>query len=110
MKCQTLILEDGEYKPCDWRLASHLKFLPPGPIGSRVLPVYLAGAKPYTQPSWEWNGSTDAPTLRPSVLSRTYVGDRVKHFCHSWVTGGRVEFLPDSNHSLSCQTHDLLDL
>jgi len=36
--------------------------------------------KPNGQPSWEWNGSRSAPTLRPSV-------NHVGHW-HGWLTDG----------------------
>lgn len=107
MKCQPMILEDGVYVNCNYRIATHVKVLPPGPIGSRVLPIAGCGN---SGGGWQWNGSTEQPTLRPSVLTRTYVGEKVKHLCHSYITGGRVEFLMDSNHSLAGQTFDLLEV
>lgn len=38
-----------------------------------------AGIKPLQSPSWAWNGSTDAPTLAPSVY-------RIGHW-HGWLGG-----------------------
>lgn len=38
------------------------------------------GFKPADPPSWEWNGSTEAPTLSPSV-------HRVGHW-HGWLRNG----------------------
>lgn len=39
------------------------------PCGCGVLGTLLVGKgfKPEQQPSWKWNGDTDAPTLEPSV-------------------------------------------
>ena len=52
--------------------------------------------------AWEWNGSLEAPTLRPSVLTR---GGPVEGFvCHSFITDGKIEFLSDSTHALSGHT------
>jgi hypothetical protein len=39
-----------------------------------------ANSKPQESPSWEWNGSTDKPTLHPSV-------NHVNHW-HGWLTDG----------------------
>lgn len=78
---------------------------------------------------WAWNGSTEAPTLTPSVLIRTghYVTGHhggtcwctynAEHpnnpapftcsICHSFVRDGKIEFLTDCTHSLAGQTVDL---
>lgn len=65
---------------------------------------------------WTWNGSTDAPTLSPSVLvTFQAVPDapdefpewRTERRCHSFVRDGRIEFLSDSTHALAGQTVDL---
>ena len=52
-------------------------------------------------PSWEWNGDMDYPTFRPSVLVRW---GKPASICHSFVTNGMIEFLPDSTHALAGQT------
>lgn len=79
---------------------------------------------------WGWNGSAEAPTFTPSVLVRgghympghegscwcTYNAAhpaapapfRCK-VCHSFVTGGRIQFLGDCTHALAGQTVDLPD-
>lgn len=59
--------------------------------------------------AWNWNGSTEAPTLTPSVLSN---GPGPHHTdaspsCHSFVTDGRIQFLMDCSHALAGQTVDL---
>lgn len=57
---------------------------------------------------WTWDGSVNLPTIDPSVLVQygNQSGDRR---CHSFVRGGRIEFLADSTHSLVGQTVDLPD-
>lgn len=72
-----------------------------------------------------FNGDGDRPTFWPSVLVKGIVpitdeehatimsGGAVapKPFiCHSFVTGGRIQFLADSTHSLAGQTVDIPDL
>lgn len=79
--------------------------------------------------SWGYNENADAPTLTPSVLVRSghYVGDGencwctfnaarpdetpdfICEQCHSFVTDGRIQFLPDCSHELAGQTVDLPD-
>lgn len=60
-------------------------------------------------PKWEFNGDYDAPTFKPSVLV-TYdgpdagKGDAPPARCHSYVTDGLVQFLPDSTHAMAGQT------
>lgn len=67
--------------------------------------------------NWTWNGDTEKPTIKPSVLTRG--GDFV---CHSWINDGKMQFLTDTtstardvenqdNHkSLGGKTLDLLDV
>lgn len=82
---------------------------------------------------WEFNGNEEKPTFKPSVSLKTghYAshhtpgdpcwctydaearekGEPVSGFacgiCHSFVTDGRIEFLPDCTHALAGQTVDL---
>lgn len=68
---------------------------------------------------WGWNGSLERPTITPSVLcwlvhnadedeeERKYVDSRR---CHSFVTDGRIQFLPDCGHALAGQTVDLPEM
>lgn len=59
---------------------------------------------------WEFNGNTDLPTFRPSMLVHSHhFGKRMRPTCHSFVTDGQIAFLPDSGHSLAGQTVDLPD-
>lgn len=59
-------------------------------------------------PRWGWDGNVDAPTFTPSVLVNfTYAGKPA--VCHSFVTGGRIQFLGDCTHELAFQTVDIPD-
>lgn len=80
-------------------------------------------------PRWEWNGSADKPTFSPSLLVRGRtltpkgleawqawhaagkppraegtVWDAEETVCHSFVTGGMIQFLGDCTHDLKGQT------
>lgn len=78
-------------------------------------------------PRWSWDGNAGAPTFTPSVLvtldqwvpsaddpevcAKILSGEVVqtieKRVCHSFVRGGRIEFLSDCTHALAGQTVDL---
>lgn len=88
------------------------------------------------RPGWTFNGNLDRPTFQPSVFvksghfvsthkpgeacwctfnaKRAAEGKPPSSFkckqCHSFVTDGRIQFLPDSSHPLAGQTVDLPDL
>jgi hypothetical protein len=50
---------------------------------------------------WQWNGDRDKPTIRASILVRG------KTICHSFITDGKIQFLPDCTHELSGKTVEL---
>lgn len=75
--------------------------------------------------AWKWNGSTDAPSISPSILvtSGHFLGGAsAKHCwcnfeerfgrkadfscvrCHSFVEDGSIRFLEDCSHALAGQT------
>lgn len=66
-------------------------------------------------PRWGWNGNAERPTFTPSVLV-TYDGadagkDRAPPArCHTFVTGGQIQFLGDCTHALAGQTVSLPEL
>lgn len=64
------------------------------------------------RPRWTWNGDADAPTFSPSVRVNAlgpYHTDAAPT-CHSFVSGGSIQFLGDCTHALVGQTVDLPDL
>lgn len=95
------------YEDCPVEEATHLKLRMPGPSGSLYLPVQIRGRREGTG-NWTWNGSVEAPDLKPSVLTR--MGRDGGIVCHSWINDGKVQFLSDSTHDLAGQTLDLLDV
>lgn len=66
--------------------------------------------------TWQWNGSTSAPTFSPSVLANGFRGassdewNRKHPRCHSFVTDGRIQYLADCEHELAGQTVDMVPL
>lgn len=109
MKARPVRLIYGQgYEPCSADEATHITLNIPGPTGVLTLPVIQRGTRAGTG-CWTWNGSTDAPTLRPSVLTQ---GHHVDHpfRCHSWITDGKAQFLDDCDHALRSTTVDLLEV
>jgi len=91
------------YQQCLAAEATHLRLAMPGPMLNRILPITL-GEKTQS-PQWTWNGDTEKPTLRPSILSRSG-----RHVCHSFVTNGIAEFCSDCTHKLAGMSAELLDI
>lgn len=106
VKAKPVKLEEGAFLPCAVDEATHVKLRMPGPSNVLFLPVMLSGRREGTG-CWSWNGSMDAPTLRPSVLTTSsYAG--VPYTCHSWINDGAAVFLDDCTHELRGQTVPLL--
>jgi hypothetical protein len=93
--------------------------------------LHVLYVKPFepARPVWGFNGDGDAPTFTPSILytsnrwtpevtpenfkrwqSERWPQTKVPHICHSFITAGRIEFLPDSTHHLTGQTVDIPDM
>ena len=72
-----------------------------------ILPVIQRGSRDNhaRSPVWTWNGSTEAPTLKPSIRTR-----HEKGLSHVWLNDGRVQYLNDSTHELAGQTVDLQEV
>lgn len=102
MKAIPLMFDDRGYKHCEASQATHIRLCLPGPMPNRILPIRKHDS---VRPSWEWNGSTESPTVRPSVLTTDGT-----HTCHSWITDGQVAFLGDCTHELAGHTVCLLDV
>lgn len=119
MKAQPCYLVPGQgYLPCAPNEATHLTICIPGPTDKLTLPVITHGVREGTG-NWTWNGDTEKPTLRPSILTTgtRYLGgeptDKANwpaFRCHVWVTDGAAQFLDDTDHALRGQTVALLDL
>lgn len=63
----------------------------PVSIGTRKHPGTLHPDK-----TWEWNGSTEKPTVKPSI--------NITDQCHYTITDGKITYYPDSKHPLAGKT------
>ncbi len=109
MKAKPVQLVYGEgYVQCTPDDATHVTLRIPGPTGLLTLPVIRSGTREGTG-CWTWNGSTDAPTLRPSVLTQ-YDGADLSWRCHSWINDGVAQFLADCSHDLMNTSVPLLEV
>ena len=75
-------------------------FFCPGCEIAHKVDTYPDGNKT-SKPGWTFDGNYDAPTFSPSLLVR---GEKT---CHSFIQGGRIQFLSDCSHPLAGQTVDL---
>ena len=71
--------------------------------GLHMLPVTGDKEK---RPTWDWNGDLELVTLQPSILTK-YGETEV---CHSFLTNGIWNFLPDSTHKLAGQKVPMVEL
>lgn len=60
------------------------------------------------QPSWTWDGNLDAPTLTPSILTKSGYGK--EFICHSYLTAGVFKFLGDCTHGFANKEIPIPDL
>lgn len=89
----------------------HVLFLCPG-----------CGENHMINKTWTFNGDAVKPTIKPSILcrgkrlltdeeiARVMEGETVEladTVCHSFVTDGKIQFLPDCTHALAGQTVEL---
>jgi hypothetical protein len=70
-------------------------------------------------PRWDWDGNLEAPTLSPSILTRSdhkrrrvdgELVDAGPFVCHSFLRAGVFEFLGDCTHPLANQHVPIPDL
>ena len=68
---------------------------------------------PYDSGRWTFNGDFDKPTFRESMLIKRRARQNSKgedvstYICHSYVTDGFIQYLPDCTHELKGQTVEL---
>lgn len=103
-----VIIPGSGYVPCSVDKATHVTLNLPGPTGRLTLPVILKGKREGTG-CWTWNGDTESPTLRPSVLTRGH-NDEGDFRCHSWINDGHAQFLEDCSHDMKASVVPLLDV
>lgn len=57
-------------------------------------------------PRWSFDGDVARPTVSPSILVDGFINEAPVR-CHSFIRGGRIEFLSDCAHKLAGQTVEL---
>lgn len=83
----------------------YLRFKPHGYSHYIDLPVIKSGSREENN-AWTWNGSEDAPTLKPSIKT-LWPGGTISHL---WLTDGICTFLPDSSDGCAGKILSLLEL
>lgn len=61
------------------------------------------------QPSWEFNGDVEKPTIRPSIKVRGGAKGS-DHVCHFTITDGRIDYCGDSSHALANRSVPMEDM
>ena len=90
----------------DIRECTHILLHIPSRKFPECFPVILSGTRAGTG-CWTWNGDTEKPTIKPSVLTQNHDGS---FRCHSWVNDGQAKFLSDCSHGMAGNTVELLDV
>ena len=104
------------YLQCETEEETHIELNLPCPLNDRIIPVIISGSRDqYSGIVWSWNGDTERPTLKPSLLTNggVYSEDYTKYDkykCHTWITDGKAQFLSDCTHDKVNQTLPLLDI
>ncbi len=96
------LLPEIGYEDCEIKDATHLRLHFNSPAGIVVLPIQKTK---YAHEAWDWNGSVEKPTIRPSIKTTTDAGD----ICHSFVIAGQSQFLEDCTHKFVNQIVNLLE-
>lgn len=73
---------------------------PEGYDGVHRLPVNTTEKNP----SWDWDGNLEEPTISPSILTQGYSR------CHSFLEKGLFHFLEDSDHEYAGEYVPIPDL
>ena len=99
------LIENNGYEKSESEDATHVMLHLPCQEDTLVIPVILKGKREGTN-CWSWNGDTEKPTLKPSVL--VYGSNNSKS--HSFINNGIVKYLKDSTHNLSGQEVELKEV
>lgn len=78
-----------------------------GDSSDGILEFKCPGCKtvhPFHVPKWEWNGSMEKPTFKPSLLVHP---SKIQTRCHSVITDGMIAFQDDCDHELKNQTVEI---
>jgi len=108
MKAVPLKVGEDGYEKCSIEESTHVLINLPCCFGHSTFPVQRSGTRKGTG-NWSWNGDTEAPTLKPSiVVYQNWAGrDRRSHL---WLNDGKCQYLSDCSHDLKNKTVDLLEV
>lgn len=83
-----------------------LRFICPGceSLGFPGLHMLPVNSKT-KDPSWDFDGNLESPTLTPSILTKYN-----DHICHSYLKDGVFKFLDDCTHELAGKEVPIPDL
>ena len=102
------------YTEADGGYHGELGFMCPGCNTRHFINDILTAPNARANGTWTFNGDFEKPTIRASVLTRSYIqNENTKVYdveinrCHSFITDGRIEFLSDCQHNLAGQTVEL---
>lgn len=112
MKAKPVKLINQQWIQVSIQEATHVQLKFPlefKPLQDRYIPFQLSGSRENTN-NWSWNGDTEKPTLKPSILTTYPIIGGETYRCHTFVNDGKVQFLQDCSHELVGQTVDLLDV
>lgn len=104
------------YLHCKVEEATHIELNLPCPLNDRIIPIIMRGLRDSIKKIvWTWNGDTEKPTLKPSILTNGGVysedcTEYTKYRCHTWITNGEAQFLSDCTHENVNKTLPLLDV
>lgn len=85
------------------KTVQQLSIKPEGYEHPIVIPVIRSGSREEAK-AWSWNGSTEHPTVKPSIKT-LHADGRVSHI---WLTDGICEYLPDSTDGFAGSKHKVL--
>jgi len=105
------------YTEADGGYHGELAFMCPGCGWRHFINDILTEPNAKANGTWTFNGDFDKPTIRASVLTRSYRKNETNgnydvevDRCHSFITDGMIQFLDDCQHSLSGQTVELPEI
>ena len=60
---------------------------------------------------WEFNGDFKIPTISPSIRVEHYSEELNRMvICHSFIIGGKIQYLSDCTHKFAGRTIELIDI
>lgn len=95
-KSQASIGVGATYTPVLVEEVTHVMIRFPAPVGTMILGCTLHGNRDALtvergEPVWTWNGDTEKPTLKPSILTEQPPAWRF----HCWLNDGESQVLSD---------------